>query len=128
MNNQNMEIFSFANPVVPAYEFFDCYGVGLIESNDTLAPKKTSDSSTDIKVKLLKVVRDNQMLPSSEYPKLAGISPNTFQKIRRLLLEEGLIHEHKFQMTGRGRSRLVLSLTQKGKNLLKNHDSNQEVD
>ena len=127
MNNQNMEIFSFANPVVPAYEFFDCYGVGLIESDDTLAPKKTPGSSADIKVKVLKVVGGNQMLPSSEYPKLAGISPNTFQKIRRQLLEEGLIDEHKLQMTGRGRSRLVLGLTQKGESFLKNYDSNQEV-
>ena len=125
MNSQNMNIASFTNPVVPVYEFFDCYEVGLVRGNDTFGQKDLSDSTEDIEVKLLKVISGNQMLPSSEYPKLAGVSPNTFQKIRRLLLEEGLIDEHKLQMAGRGRSRVVLDLTEKGEKFLKDYSDNQ---
>ena len=127
MSNQNIDNVSFTNPVVPVYEFFDSYGVGLIESENKSDASNVSISATDIKAKVLKIISDNPMSPSSEYPKLAGISPNTFQKIRKLLLEEGLIDERKFQMAGRGRSRLVLVLTQKGEGFLKNCGNAREV-
>ena len=111
--------------VEPAYEFFEPYSLGQINDNNPSTRKGSSNSRVDIKIKILTVIAENQTLPSSEYPKLAGISPNTFQKLRRLLLEEGLISEHKLQMVGRGRSRLVLGLTKKGEKFLQDYDNNQ---
>ena len=69
MNNKNVNIARFTDPVVPAKEFFEDYSVGVIKGNRTSDTQKPSDSTADIKVKVLKVIAGNQMLPSSEYPK-----------------------------------------------------------
>lgn len=59
-------------------------------------------------LKLVRAVVKHPMQASSEYPKLARISPNTFQKTRPSLISRGLIREHKLESGGRGRSTILL--------------------
>jgi hypothetical protein len=67
-----------------------------------------SDGLSVSELRLIKAVVKYPMRASSEYPKLAGISPNTLQKIRPGLIEKGLIREHKLESGTRGRSTILL--------------------
>ena len=58
--------------------------------------------------RVLIVIVKNPMLPSSKYPKLAGISPNTWQKIRSHFVEKGWIRQHRLQTGNRGRSTVLI--------------------
>jgi hypothetical protein len=51
-------------------------------------------SLSESKRRLLKTVVKYPMRSSSEYIKLAGISPNTLAKLRTEFVNEGLIREH----------------------------------
>lgn len=51
-------------------------------------------SFSESKRRLLKTVLKYPMRSSSEYVKLAGISPNTLAKLRKEFIDEGLIREH----------------------------------
>lgn len=55
-----------------------------------------------------RAVVHNPFLPSSRYPKLAGISPKTAQPIRDRLIVCGLLRTHKQDTSGRGRSSLLI--------------------
>jgi len=54
-------------------------------------------------LRLLQAVVSYPMRPSSEYVKLAQISPNTLRKLRPVLIERGFIREHLLEKSGRGR-------------------------
>lgn len=54
-------------------------------------------------LRLLQAVVAYPMRPSSEYVKLAQISPNTLRKLRPILIERGFIREHVLEKSGRGR-------------------------
>ena len=64
--------------------------------------------------RVLMVIVQNPMLPSSQYPKLAGISPNTWQKLRPLFIEKGWIRQHSLQTGNRGRSTLMIEPLEAG--------------
>lgn len=66
------------------------------------------DNLTAGELKLVRAVVKHPMRASSEYPKLARISPNTFQKTRPALISRSLIREHKLESGGRGRSTILL--------------------
>lgn len=54
-------------------------------------------------LRLLQAVVNYPMRSSSEYVKLAQISPNTLRKLRPILIEKGFIREHVLEKSGRGR-------------------------
>ena len=53
---------------------------------------------------LLQAIVSHPMRPSSDYVKLARISPNTLRKLRPIFLQRGFIKEHLLDKSGRGRS------------------------
>ena len=61
-----------------------------------------------------KSIVDDPMLPSSQYPKLAGVSPKTAQRFRQRLVQAGLIREHMVESGRRGRHSILLEATAKG--------------
>lgn len=70
-------------------------------------------------LRLLRAIVDHPLRPSSEYPSLARISPNTLQKLRPALVGRGLIREHKLEAGGRrGRSTLMLEPLEAARELL----------
>ena len=58
------------------------------------------------------------MQRSSEYAKLAGMSPNTVGKARIILIKKSLIREHKLESGGRGRAAILLEPLEAAKKLL----------
>ncbi|MDI6450498.1 hypothetical protein [Anaerobaca lacustris] len=69
-------------------------------------------------LRFLRAVLANPMLRSSEYAKLAGVSPNTAAKVRAVLIEQGLIREHKLESGARGRAAILLEPLEAAKRLL----------
>lgn len=67
-----------------------------------------SDILSPSELRLVQAVVKNPMRPSGEYPKLARISPNTFQKVRPGLVDKGFIREHRLESGGRGRNTILL--------------------
>jgi hypothetical protein len=103
-------------PLVPATGF-ERFGETEEPPAKVTDPAKTA--SSDAELKLLRAIVDNPLRPSSEYPGLAHISPNTFQKLRAALINRGLIRERKLE-TGdrRGRSTLLLEPLDAARELL----------
>lgn len=97
---------------------------GFGRSQETEQPTKTGarDSKkptvSAAELRLLRAIMDYPLRPSSEYPKLARISPNTFQKLREAFVSRGLIKERKLESSGRGRSTLMLEPLDTAKELL----------
>ncbi|RKY07133.1 MAG: hypothetical protein DRP56_06250, partial [Planctomycetota bacterium] len=69
---------------------------------------------TDSEYRLLKAIIDNPMLSSSQYVKLAKISPNTLSKLRPGFIQRGFIREHEVDSGKRGRSKRVLEPLETG--------------
>ena len=93
--------------ILSATEFLGSYSTS--RTNADLENKDShSNHITAAEMKLLKAIVENPMHPSSEYPGLARISPNTFQKLRPILIDKSLIREHKLQSGGRGRTTMLL--------------------
>ena len=99
--------------VLPATEFLGLYSTGR-----TKADLANDGSYSTTELKLLKAIVENPMQPSSKYPSLARISPNTFQKFRPILINKGLIREHKLESGGRGRSTVVLEPLELAKKII----------
>ena len=93
--------------VLPATEFLGSYSTGRTKV-DLANNDSHSSQITAAELRLLKAIVENPMHPSSEYPRLARVSPNTFQKLRPIFIDKGLIREHKLQSGGRGRSTMLL--------------------
>ncbi len=110
-------------PVVPATEFFNSYGIGQINDN-AASCNRASSTPEDVEIRLMRTIVEHPMQPSSQYAKLAGISPNTFRKVRPILKDKGWISEHKLQANARGRSAILLGPTELGTKYLSDYDSN----
>jgi len=81
---------------------------------------------TRAELRLLRAVVEHPLRPSSEYPGLARISPNTFQKLRPDLIRRGLIKVRKLESGGRrGRGTLRLEPTDAARKLLSASDGNE---
>ncbi|MFC1675800.1 hypothetical protein ACFL3G_01905 [Planctomycetota bacterium] len=93
--------------VIPATEFSNWSGIENIELRSESLGKKYGDLSQS-EFKFILAVVEHPMHPSSEYAKLAGISPNTVQRARPGLIEKGLIREHKIESGSRGRSTILI--------------------
>ncbi|MFC1675946.1 hypothetical protein ACFL3G_02650 [Planctomycetota bacterium] len=93
--------------VIPATEFSNWSGVENIELKNDSHGKKYGDLSPS-EFKFILAVVEHPMCPSSEYAKLAGIGPNTVQRIRPVLIEKGFIKEHKLNTGNRGRSTILI--------------------
>jgi hypothetical protein len=113
-----------AGPVVRADEFFKAREAGEINDNG-VSHKSKSKSVDETEITILRIIVEHPMRPSSQYPKLAGISPNTFKKIRPILKDKGFIDEHKLQANARGRSAILLGPTEQGKKYLSDYDNNK---
>jgi len=111
--------------LVQAVEFSKSCRDSLTGSN-TISCDRTSKTADDVEIRLLRTIIEHPLQPSSQYPKLAGISPNTFKKIRPVLKDKELISEHKLQANTRGRSTILLGPTEQGKKYLSDHDNNKE--
>lgn len=113
-----------AGQIVPAIEFFKAREAGEINSN-AVFHKSGPKPIDDTEIKLLRVIVEHPMQSSSQYPKLAGISPNTFKKVRPILKDKGFIDEHKLQTNALGRSAILLGPTEQGKQYLSDYDNNK---
>ena len=72
-------------------------------------PTSGNSPKTDpIVLRVLMVIVKKPMLPSSKYPKLSGISPNTWQELRTHFVEKGWIRQHHLKIKSRGRSTLLI--------------------
>ncbi|GAH58839.1 unnamed protein product [marine sediment metagenome] len=91
-----------------AAEFSSCSAMSKTGTGSAYQRDHKLDNLSAGELKLVRVVVRHPMRASSEYPKLARISPNTFQKARPLLISRGLIREHKLESGGRGRSTILL--------------------
>ena len=96
-----------AGNVVPAGEFFDSCDIGKAGIAPA-ASGRNPDQLSSAELKLLRAIIDEPMLRSSEYAKLAGISPNTLLKIRPGLVDRGFIRENKQETHSRGRAAILL--------------------
>jgi len=105
--------------MVPAQEFSSGYeihkGKTSIRKNDSNSNKLTSTE-----LKLLRAIVEHPMRRSSEYAKLAGISPNTLLKIRPSLIKRGFIRENKLETSNRGRSAILLEPLEPAEQLVAN--------
>ncbi len=81
--------------------------------------KGSTYNLTDSQLRLLKAIVDNPMLSSSEYVKLARISPNTLAKLRPILIEQGYIAEHLMDSSGRGASKRIWQPLEPAKKVVK---------
>ena len=103
-------------PLVPATGFERFGEIGPLTAKAT-DPAKAPASEGELK--LLRAIVNNPLRPSSEYPKLARVSPNTFQKLRPALVSRGLVRERKLESGGRrGRSTLMLEPLDAARELL----------
>lgn len=105
--------------VVPAQEFFGCFD---IDKSKTSITENGSNSNQLIstELKLLRAIVKYPMRRSSEYAKLAGISPNTLLKIRPSLIKRGFIRENKLETSSRGRAAILLEPLESAKQLVAN--------
>lgn len=92
--------------VVPATGFRPL--LGIAQATVTITDSDRSHTPT-AEMRLLREIVRHPLLPSSEYPSLAKIAPNTLQKLRPNLVRRGLIKVQKFEPGGRpGRGTLCL--------------------
>jgi len=77
-----------------------------------------ADSLPPTALRLLRTVVEKPMLRSSEYAKLAGMSPNTVGKARPILIEKNLVREHKLESGKRGRAAILLEPLEAARKLL----------
>jgi len=110
-----------AGNVVPAREFFDSYDIGKAGIAPTGGGSNPSQV-IPIELKLLRVVVGHPMRRSSEYAKLAGISPNTLLKIRPGLVERGFIRENKQETHNRGRAAILLEPLESARQLVESFE------
>jgi hypothetical protein len=103
--------------LVPATGFGQAQETGQTTKARTGDPNKAATSAAELR--LLRAIVDHPLRPSSEYPKLARISPNTFQKLREAFVSRGLVKERKLESGGRrGRSTLMLEPLDAARELL----------
>ncbi len=98
--------------VVPVTQFFH---LGFNTCKTATGKDGNCRRKTSAELRLLKAIVENPLRPSSEYARLAGISPNSFQKLRPKLIDKGFIRQRKLDSSGRGRSTILLEPLELGK-------------
>ena len=73
--------------------------------------------------RFLRAVNESPMQPCSGYAKLAKVGQKTAKAIRSQLTEAGYLREHIVQTKGRGRNSILLEITETGKDVIVNHES-----
>jgi hypothetical protein len=105
-------------PVVPVSGWEQLPETGPTTKAATGDPSKAAAAS-EAERRLLRAIVEHPLRPSSAYPSLARISPNTFQKLRPALVGRGLVRERKLESGGRrGRSTLRLEPLDAARELL----------
>ncbi len=94
-------------PVDVADEFVDWSPnrVAQVSTDESTTTMPTLDS---VEIRYLEVIIKNPGLPSSSYPKLAGLGPQKAQRIRKKLIDAGYLIVHRVNTGGRGRNAIVL--------------------
>ncbi len=112
-------------PTIPATRPGDLSSGANTDATNQLTPApQTTDSAQDAALlRLLRAIIDQPGLPSSKYPKLAGMSSRKAVAARHQLVEQKLIRETELQTKARGRSAIVLTPTDRGTTLLSEHTS-----
>lgn len=73
---------------------------------------------TDAETGFLRAVVDNPGRPSSQYAKLAGIGTHQAIAIRKHLVDQGYLREHRVSTGARGRTSIVLEPSPKAADIL----------
>ena len=107
--------------VVPAQGFSE-WKIGCRNRNSS---SNIDNGLTSSELNIVKAVVENPMLPSSDYVKLAGVSPNTLRKARPVLLEKGYIKEHLIS-NKRGRSTRLWEPLEQAKKLVAEKKTEKE--
>ena len=108
-------------------EFTSWSAVPCVAKEDRRDEEDHKDSDTeqvqltDSELRLLTAIVNHPMLSSSQYVKLAKVSPNTLRKLRPVLMEKGLIKEHIMDSTGRGRSKRIWEPLETAKKIVAHH-------
>lgn len=103
---------------VEAVEFSDWSAVPSVTVTGDKDSGNRLDQYGESELRLIEAVVCHPMLASSQYVKLAKISPNTLSKLRPLLIEKGLIREHVMDSAGRGRSKKMWEPLEAAKRLV----------
>jgi hypothetical protein len=114
LNSLDVEPVEFSN-----WSAVECINIGR-------DPAGSGPQLSSAELKLIKAIVDNPMLQSSDYVKLAKISPNTLAKFRPILLENGFIAEHLMDSANRGRSKRVWEPLEPAIEAVKNYSDKQE--
>ena len=73
-----------------------------------------------------KAIVDKPLLPSSRYPKLAGISSKTALRVRRRLVSAGFVRERIVDTARRGPRTLLMEPLPAGQAAVKEHEAREE--
>ena len=103
---------------VESVEFPDWSAVPCVKVSGNKDSGTGVDRFSDSELRLIEAIVAHPMLPSSQYVKLAKISPNTLKKLRPVLIEKGLIREHVLDSAGKGRSKRVWEPLEAAKRLV----------
>ena len=107
-----------AGQIVPASEFAKWADSGMEQVTNSKNGNVPNKLGT-VELRFLAAVVRHPMRPSSEYAKLAGMSPNTLRKIRLVLVEKGFIRENRLEKEDRGRVAILLEPLEQAKQLFK---------
>lgn len=102
-----------ALPVIPAAEFFTARSPACPSTASAVQPP--DQRLTERQRRFCKALIDHPLLPSSQYPRLLGVSSKTAVQLRRDLVERGMIHERRIDGAGRGRSTILLEISRRGR-------------
>ena len=103
---------------VESVEFSDWSAVPRVRVSGSKDSGTSADQLSDSELRLIEAVVCHPMLASSQYVKLAKISPNTLKKLRPVLIEKGFIREHVLDSAGKGRSKRVWEPLETAKQLV----------
>ena len=93
-----------------------------------LEPEPVASSSPfakDQDYRFCRAVADQPLQPSSVYPKSAGVSPKDAVAIRQRLMEAGYLRSRQLDTGRRGRSSLLLEITDAGRQALAAHETEE---
>ena len=93
---------------------------------DTEQEASTPEPLSPGELRLLQMIVNHPMRPSSDYVKLAHISPNTLRRLRPIFIKRGFIREHLLDKNGRGRSARIWEPLQPAHEALKANNLNQK--
>jgi len=110
---------SLASLKVEPVEFTHWSSTPTVQINEDAGKTPgNEDQLSDTELKLLRAIVNYPMRPSSDYVKLARVSPNTLRKLRPVLIKKGFIREHLIDSGNRGRSKRIWEPTQAAKEIV----------